>query len=140
MRNPLSDARVALISAGGVFVEDDDPLGPDGPTQEETVPRIGEFLRSAPILSVIPRDTAQDRLRVRHPGHDIRGALRDYSAVFPIDRLKELVDEGGVWDLADEHYSFVGASSQRRLLDEGAPIWAERLLVQGVDAALLVAA
>lgn len=140
MRRPLSEARVALISAGGLFVEGDDPLGPDGPTQEEAIPRIGEFLRSAPVLSVIPRDTATDRLRVRHPGYDICGAARDYNVVFPIDRLKELAEEGVFGELADEHYSFVGASSQRRLLDEGAPVWAQRLRSQGVDAALLVAA
>jgi D-proline reductase (dithiol) PrdB len=140
MRRPLSESRVALISAGGIFVEGDDPMGPDGPTQEEAIPRIGEFVRSAPILSVIPRDTAPDRLRVRHPGYDIRGAVCDYNAVFPIDRLKELAEEGVIGELADEHYSFVGASSQLRLLDEGAPVWTERLRSRGVDAALLVAA
>ncbi|MEE8442814.1 MAG: hypothetical protein V3S37_03620, partial [Dehalococcoidia bacterium] len=44
LSRPLSQSRVTLISAGGLYVEGDDPLGLDGPTQEEAVPRIGEFL------------------------------------------------------------------------------------------------
>jgi D-proline reductase (dithiol) PrdB len=140
LRRPLSKSRLVLVSAGGLFVEGDDPMGPDGPTQAEAIPRIGEFIRGAPTLSVIPRDTEPSRLRVRHPGYDIRGTLRDRNVVFPIDRLKELEAEGVIGELAEEAYSFVGASSQLRLLAEGAPAWAERLKSRGVDAALLVAA
>ncbi len=140
LRKPLSESRIALLSAGGLYVEGDDPLGPDGPSQEEAVPRIQEFLRSPPILSVIPRDVAPERICIRHPGYDIRGALKDYNTVFPLDRLKELEDEGVFGELADEHYSFVGASSQKRLLSEAAPQWAERFKQKQLDAILLVAA
>jgi hypothetical protein len=51
----LSARRLALVSAGGVFRVGDDPMGPDGPTQEESLALIKEFLRGAPTLSVIPR-------------------------------------------------------------------------------------
>lgn len=140
MAKPLSESKIALISAGGLYVHGDDPLGPDSPTQAEAIDRIGEFLRSAPVLSSIPLNTPPDEIRVRHPGYDIRGTLRDYNVVFPIDRLKELSDEGAIGELSDENYSFVGASSQKRLLAEGAPLWAEKLKDNGVDAVLLVAA
>ena len=139
LAKPLSQTRVALISTGGLYVEGDDPLGPDGPTQEEAIPRIQEFLRSPPALASIPRDNETDRLRVRHPGYDIRGTQQDYNVVFPIDRLKELQSEGVLGELAEENYSFVGAASQKRLL-QVAPEWAERLKTNEVDAALLVAA
>lgn len=137
---PLSECRIALVSAGGLYVEGDDPLGPDGPTQAEAIPRINEFLRMAPVLSVIPLDVEPQRIRIRHPGYDIRGALKDYNVVFPIDRLKELHAEGTFGELSEENYSFVGASSQKRLLAEGAPAWAELLKSKRVDAAILVAA
>lgn len=140
MAKPLSQSRLALISAGGLYVDGDDPLGPNAPTQAEAIPRIGEFLRAAPILSKIPLDTPPNMICVRHPGYDIRGAMRDYNVVFPVDRLKELNDEGVIGELSDENYSFVGASSQKRLLAEGAPMWAETLKAKGIDAALLVAA
>ncbi len=48
---PLSAGRVTLISAGGLFVEGDEPMAPQGPTQDEAIPRIGEFLRAPPVLS-----------------------------------------------------------------------------------------
>lgn len=140
LAKPLNQVRLVLISTGGVFVEGHDPLGPSGPTQQEAVLRIQEFLRGDPALATIPRDTPAQLLRVRHPGYDIRGALRDHNVVFPIDHLKALEAEGVIGELADEAYSFVGATSQIRLLKEFAPRWAEHLKQQGVDAALLVAA
>lgn len=140
LRRPVSRSRLALISTGGLFVEGDDPLGPDGPTQEEAVPRIQEFLRGPPSLATIPKDTPASRLCVRHPGYDVRGALRDHNVVYPVDRLKELEAEGVVGELADDFYSFVGATSQLRLLREFAPVWAERFREKGIDAALLVGA
>jgi hypothetical protein len=140
LARPLNQARLALISTGGVFVEGHDPLGPNGPTQQEAVRRIQEFLRGDPALAAIPRDTPAPLLRVRHPGYDIRGALRDHNVVFPLDHLKALEAEGIIGELAEEAYSFVGATSQIRLLKEHAPRWAAHFEEQGVDAAFLVAA
>lgn len=140
LAKPLHQVRLALISTGGVFVEDHDPLGPTGPTQHEAVLRIEEFLRGDPALATIPRDTPASRLRVRHPGYDIRGALRDHNVVFPLDHLKALEAEGVIGELAGEAYSFVGATSQVRLLKEHAPRWAGHLKDTNVEAALLIAA
>jgi D-proline reductase (dithiol) PrdB len=140
LAKPLNQARLTLISTGGLFVEGDDPLGPNGPTQEEVIPRIQEFLRRDPALVTIPKHTPPHLLHVRHPGYDIRGARRDHNVVFPIDHLKALEAEGVIGQVADEAYSFVGATSQLRLLKEYAPEWAQRIRNQGADAALLVAA
>lgn len=140
LKKPLSESKLVMISAGGLYVEGDDPMDPDGPSQEEAIPRIGEFLKAPPVLSAIPRDVQPVNIRVRHPGYDVRGTVRDHNSVFPLDRLKELQAEGVVGELADEHYSFVGAASQMRLLKKEGPEWAEKVLAKEVDAALLVAA
>ena len=140
LAKPLSECRLALLSAGGLYVEGDDPLGPDGPSQEEAIPRIQEFLRGAPILSVIPRNVEPEKIRVRHPGYDIRGALKDYNVVFPLDRLRELEVEGVIGELAEENYSFVGASSQKRLLAGPAHEWSDLFKAKQLDAVMLVAA
>lgn len=79
----LADRRLALISAGGVFRVDEDPMGPDGPTQQESLALIKDFLRGAPTLSEIPRDTPDAMLTARHPGYDARTAQRDPGTVFP---------------------------------------------------------
>jgi D-proline reductase (dithiol) PrdB len=134
----LSELRLALVSAGGVFRAAEDPMGPDGPSQEQSLGLIKEFLRGSPTLSVIPRDTADHELTARHPGYDARTAQRDPGTVFPLAVLRELEAEGRV-RLADRHYAFVGATSQRRLRDEVAPRWVEQLQAQEVDVCLLVA-
>ncbi len=140
LAKPLNHVRLTLISTGGLFVDGHDPLGPSEMTQEEAILRIQEFLRGDPALATIPKDIPTHLLRVRHPGYDIRGAQRDHNVVFPIDHLKTLEAEGIIGQLADELYSFVGATSQLRLLKEHAPRWAHHIRAQRVDAALLVAA
>ncbi|GAC1608279.1 MAG: hypothetical protein NVS3B26_04550 [Mycobacteriales bacterium] len=135
---PLSERRLALVSAGGVFRVGDDPMGPDGPTQQESLALIKDFLRGAPTLSVIPRDTPDGELTARHPGYDARTAQRDPGTVFPLSVLRELETEGRV-RLAERHYSFTGATSQVRLREQAAPQWAEQFHAEGVDACLLVA-
>ena len=133
----LSDATVALMSAGGVYVEGEDPTG--GETQEQAVARIGEYLRESPTLVSIPRDVSPRDLRVRHPGYDVRGAERDINCVFPIRALNELARDGVIGEINRRHYSFVGAASQLRLRNEIAPSWGEKLRADGVDVCLLVA-
>lgn len=134
----LAKLRLALISAGGVFVVGDDPMGPDGPTQEESLGLIKEFLRGAPTLSIVPVETPPQQLTARHPGYDARTAQRDIDTVFPLTHLRSLAAQGRA-QLAAEHYAFTGATSQSRLRKEVAPRWAEHMAAREVDAALLVA-
>lgn len=138
LRAPLPDLRLAVISAGGVFRIDDDPMGPDGPTQQDSLALIKDFLRGSPTLSVIPTDTPDSALTARHPGYDARTAQRDPGTVFPLAVLRELAAEGSV-GLAGQHYAFAGATSQVRLRTQVAPEWSRQLLADGVDACLLVA-
>ena len=137
LNQPLSESSVTLISAGGVYVDGNDPEG--GQTQDEATARIDEYLREPPTLTDIADDTPPERLRVRHPGYDVRGARRDVETVFPRRALRELVADGQVGAASPTHYSFVGAASQLQLRKTVAPAWAERLRATDVDACLLVA-
>jgi len=137
---PVSELRLALFTSSGHFVEGDDPkpFGVENLTQQEAEVRINDFLKEEPQLSRIPLDTPEDKLRVRHGGYDIRGALADPNVNFPITRLKELRDEGHLNQLHSSAYSFVGACSQLRLLNHTAPMWARLLEEQRIEAVLLV--
>jgi hypothetical protein len=135
---PLADLTLALVSAGGIYPVDDDPMAPDGPSQQDSLVLINEFLRGTPTLSTIPVDTPNEQLTARHPGYDARSAQRDPSAVFPLDHLRDLAGEGRV-QLADEHYGFTGATSQRRLEKQVAPRWAEHMAAREIDVVFLVA-
>jgi hypothetical protein len=138
--NLLAASRVALLTSSGHFVDGDDPepFGVTDMTQAEAEARIDDFLREEPVLSAIPTDTPTEKLRVRHGGYDIRSAQTDPNVAFPLDRLRELVQEGRIGELALAAYSFVGACAQLPLLKRTGPQWVDLLHTHSIDAALLV--
>ena len=140
LQKPLSECRLVLMSTSGHFVEGDDPqpFGVENMNQAEATERILDFIRSEPTLSSIRVDTPKEKLRVRHGGYDIRGAQADPNVVFPYELLLDLEREERIGELAPEAYSFVGACSQKRLLNRTGPEWVKLLQEQKVDAALLV--
>ena len=140
LSKPLSELRLALLTSSGHFVdgEDPEPLGVKNMTQEEATRRVFDFLKEEPQLSPIPVDTPPDRLRVRHGGYDICGSETDYNTALPIQRLREMAQEGVIGELASPIYSFVGACSQKRLITKTGPKWVSIIQELNVDAALLV--
>ena len=106
-------------------------------TQDEAVSRIADFLRVAPDLSAIPRDTPAEHLRVRHPGYDVRSTARDEGVALPRDILVDLETEGRIGSLSATMYSFTGAAAQGRLrkVIDG---WIDRWRSDGMDVLLLV--
>lgn len=139
---PLSEMKVGLLTSSGHFVEGDDPrpFGEESMTQQEAMVRISDFLREAPTLSTIPIDTSAEKLRVRHGGYDIRGAMADPNVVLPLTHLQTLAHEGAIGHLADNAYSFVGACAQTPLRKKVAPQWAETMKQQGIEAMILLPA
>jgi D-proline reductase (dithiol) PrdB len=107
-------------------------------TQEMAVAKIMEIIKAPPALSAIPFDTPFQRLRVRHGGYDIRGALADHNVVLPLDGLRQLQAEGNIGALADTAYAFMGVCSQIRLLKQSGPQWVALLQEKEVEALLLV--
>ena len=139
MTTAAANAKVGMLTTSGHFVAGDDPepLGVEDMTQQEATERIGEFLAATPSLSEIPSDTPTSDLRVRHGGYDIRSAVRDPNVTFPIERLREVRDDGRVGSLASTFFSFTGATSHGRLRGE-LPGWIDRIHEEGVDVMLLV--
>jgi hypothetical protein len=137
---PLSESKVGLISSSGHFIEgqDPEPFGEKNMTQDEAVNRIIDFIKAEPTLTEIPFETPEENLRVRQGGYDIRGAGADPNVVFPISRMKEFREEGMIGELAELAYSFVGAASQRKILDHAGHQWVNSLLNQKIDACILV--
>ena len=140
LSKPLSEARIGLIASSGHFVVGDDPtpLGVANMTQDQAMNCIDEFLKAAPDLSAIPVDTPPEKLRVRHGGYDIRGAMHDPNVNLPIERLRELEAEGVIGELSPTAYSFVGAASQLRLQKESLPEWGTLCQEHGMDGLVLV--
>ncbi len=140
LAKPLDQSRVVLLTSSGHFVTGDDPrpLGMEQMTQEQAVALIFKALKEKPVLSIIPKETRPEDLRVRHGGYDISAARADHNVVFPLQILRQLEDRGEIGQLAPRAYSFVGACSQKRLIKEALPEWIAELQSQKCDAALLV--
>jgi hypothetical protein len=125
LRAPLPQLRLGLMTSSGHFVDGDDPkpFGVENMSQKEAETRIDDFLKVEPQLSVIPMNTPEEKLRVRHGGYDVRASMADPNVNFPISRLAELQAEGQIGELASDAYSFVGAAAQLRLLNHTGPEW-----------------
>jgi len=135
----LSTQTVGLLTSSGHYpiAADPEPLGVAGMTQGAAEGQVNDFLKATPVLSEIPGDLPDDEIAVRHPGYDVRSVQRDPNVAFPREHLRALVADGTIGGVAESSFSFVGATSQRRLLQE-IPEWADRMKAAGADVVLLV--
>lgn len=120
---PLSQRRVAIISTAGLHRCGDHPF-----TTE-----TGDYYR------VIPGDTKANNLVMTHTStnFDRTGFQQDWNVIFPLDRLRELAEEGAIGSVADFHYSFMGAHNPLSMEQQARSV-AGLLKKDKVDAVLLV--
>lgn len=118
---PLAERRIALISTAGLQKRGDKP-----------------FAMGAGDYRVIPGDTPAADIVMSHvsTNFDRSGFQQDINVVFPLDRLRELAEEGVIGSVAEYHYSFMGATAPEAMASTAAHL-AELLAADGVDGALL---
>jgi D-proline reductase (dithiol) PrdB len=89
---PLSQRRVAIVTTGGLHTRNDRPFVND----------------DADYYRIIVGNVQANDLFMSHmsSGFDRSGFQRDCNVIFPIDRLREMEEEGTIGSLADFHYSF----------------------------------
>jgi len=92
---PLAQRRVAIVSSAGLVVRGEEP-----------------FRGRDPDYRAIPATTRAEDLLCSHISinFDRTGFQEDWNVVFPIDRLRELAEDGTIGSIADWHYSFMGAT------------------------------
>jgi len=128
LTRPLSETRLALVSSAGLVL----------PGQEhfDDKMRGGDF-----TMREIPSDTDVSTLIETHRSEtfDHHGVQTDPNVAFPIDRIRELADEGIIGSVAPRHISFMGSiTAPGRLLRQTVPKMIESLTSDQVEAALLV--
>jgi D-proline reductase (dithiol) PrdB len=121
---PLSEARIALMTSGGLFVEGQEPFA----------------LSNDPTYRQIPRGTTQEQVRAAHRGYDINGPLEDMNCLLPLTRMAELEAEGRIGALADTNFSFNGSIPDVANLQSWPHEVAAILRQEQVDAILLTPA
>ena len=120
---PLRERRVAIVTSAGLH-------------------RASDAAFSMVDLSyrVIPGDIDADELTMTHSSvhFDRTGFREDVNLVFPIDRLRELAQEGVIGSVADYHYSLMGAGWLPHQIEPTMRELARLLREDAVDAVCLV--
>lgn len=87
----------------------------------------------------IPDSARAKELKLSHPGYDTKKASQDPNCIFPIDRLRELADEGVIGSFSRRAFSFMGyVPFPKNLMEVRAPEVADKLREDGVDLVILV--
>lgn len=120
----LKDMKIALATAAGVHLKSDVKFN-----------LAGDF-----SYRVIPENTKTSDLMVSHGGYDNGDVNKDINCMFPLDRLKELKEEGKIKGVAPIHIGFMGGGgNQDKFKHETGPAIAKLLKDEGVDAVVLTA-
>ena len=120
----LKETAFALVSTAGVHLRDQEPYNVDGDNS----------------WRLIPGDVQANQLMVTHDHYDHSDADTDINCIFPIDRLRELAEEGIIGGVGDKHLGFMGYSQYLRdLYERTAPEMAKIILRSKADAVLLTA-
>lgn len=118
---PLSSAKIALVTTGGLYVEGQEPFG-----------------RGDTSCLRIPSDLRKGDIRILHHGYDNGPANQDINCVYPLDRFKEMESEGKIGEISGTGYSFLGMiNDTETLINDSAPEVARALKQDGADAVLL---
>ncbi len=118
----VRQSRVALVSTAGLHRKSDRPFA------------IGDS-----GYRLIPGDTPANDLVMSHisTNFDRTGFQQDWNVVFPIDRLRDMVEQGIIGSIAQFHYSFMGATDPQQM-ESTARSLTDIMKGDGVNVVLLV--
>ena len=102
----LAKSTVALVTAGGVHLKDQDGFN--------IADELGDL-----TYRVIPEDVDAANLMVTHHHYDHADADEDINVVFPIDVLRDLQTEQFIGGVAKKHIGYMGYTMQLKAMYEG---------------------
>ncbi|MBE0577253.1 MAG: hypothetical protein IH613_15310 [Desulfuromonadales bacterium] len=129
-KKPLNECKLAVVTTSGVHHNGQDPFDMQDSEGD-------------PSFRAINAATINDDYRITHDYYDHSDAEKDLNIVLPLDRLRELQQEGFIGKLADTHYSFMGHIDGRHiatLIGRTAKQVVENLKQDNVDVVLLTPA
>lgn len=127
LHKPLHESRIAVVTTAAFFRPDQAPF--------DLSLKGGDY-----SFREIPSDTNLNTLLIAHKSDafDHTGIESDKNLALPIDRLRDLVREGRIGEVAPRHYSLMGSiSAPARLVSVTAPEIARKLEEDRADGVLL---
>ena len=118
---PLNQCTVSLLTSGGVSQCSMAPFNPDA--------------RNDHRLDTIAQNVDANDFQIHDSYYDHKDAEQDINCIFPLERLRDIADNGTIGDIAARLWSgFMGRIYDRtRILEESAPAFADALAEDGVD-------
>ena len=127
LEKTLMESSVAIVTTAGLHLRDDKPFNRDHPGGESTYRILPSDANNADIV--------QSHFSI---GFDRTAIYRDINVTYPIDRMRELADQGKIGALAPNNYSFMGALRDCTVVaEQTGPEVAQRLKDEGVDLVFL---
>jgi D-proline reductase (dithiol) PrdB len=122
---PLSESRLTFVSTAGVQ--------PKGSMPFDTVHPVGDY-----TFRRVPSESKSSDLEIHQLKYPTFGAKEDLNVIFPIERLRELVEEKFIGSLTENFYSFIGYNMDAERLESTlAEDIAEAVEAENSDVALL---
>ncbi len=109
----LATATVALVSATGVYLPDQQPFPAEDPGDVS--------------YRLIPAEAETATMRISHHHYDHSEADADPNIVFPLDSLRELVADGVIAAVNDKHYSYGFTTRLKELYETTFPEIADKV-------------
>lgn len=124
VKTELKDMKIAFATAAGVHLKSDERFN-----------LAGDF-----SYRIVPGNAKTSDLMVSHGGYDNGDVNKDINCMFPLDRLRELKEEGFIKEISDVHIGFMGGGgNQEKFKNETGPEIAQKLKDENVDAVVLTA-
>jgi D-proline reductase (dithiol) PrdB len=124
----LNELTIAIVSTAGAHLLNQEPFDTDGDAS----------------YRIITDEATTDQFTVTHGApkehYNTDEPKKDINVIFPLDRLRELVDEGFIGAVNNKHISMMGyAMRLKKILDETIPQIAKEITKSKADAVLLTA-
>lgn len=124
---PLPEARVALVTTAGLHLPEQNGFDFSLPGGDASFREIPDTVITQTLLESHKSDA------FNHSGVEA-----DKNLVFPLDRFRELCEARQIGTLNHRHFSFMGSITKpQKLIEETAPLAAEKLHTDGVEVAFL---
>jgi D-proline reductase (dithiol) PrdB len=117
---PLSERKIAILTSAALYPRGGNPL----------LYNSGDYLE-------IPTSLPNSEILMSHVSinYDRTGWQRDINVVYPIDRLRELADEGVIGAVADVNFTVLGSTEPTKMLESAESI-AARVKRDRIDSIL----
>lgn len=127
LRKPLAASKIAIVTSAAFYAAGQEAFDPSA--------RGGDY-----SYREILEDVGLASLWIGHKSDafDHTGIEKDKNLALPLDRLRELRQEGLIGAVAKRHFSLMGSiTAPGRLVQSTAPEIAKKLVQDAVDAVLL---